>query len=245
MGSSASVAVTWATVVPAGGRMGITQSELAQAAVPVDGEIKWLCHSPAGSVCLAQRGERWKWKRRREGGRGEVGLEEGDVDKGGWGAGERRRPFTAQSGCAGVCDSLLSPIATSLSPSTCPSISPLRTPIQFHLSIFHTYHPFSPRRPYPSPHLALLQYLPLSLSQPLLSLSFFFSLLFSQRALCLFSLTGGDLFLISSPTFPLFTFPFSPSQMHYDLLQVRYYAAKSRLHINWNGNVCGMKGQRI
>lgn len=33
---------------------GITQSELAQAAVPVDGEIKWLCHSPAGSVCLAR-----------------------------------------------------------------------------------------------------------------------------------------------------------------------------------------------
>lgn len=42
MGSSASVAVTWATVVPVGreGGGGITKSELAQAAVSVDGEIK-------------------------------------------------------------------------------------------------------------------------------------------------------------------------------------------------------------
>lgn len=40
MGSSASVAVTWATVVPVGGWGWITKSELALAAVPVDGEIK-------------------------------------------------------------------------------------------------------------------------------------------------------------------------------------------------------------
>lgn len=149
-----------------------------------------------------------------------------------WGGGGAAWPFTAQSGCAGVCDSLLSPIATSLSPSTCPSISPLRAPIQFHLSIFHTYHPFSPRRPYPSPHLALLQYPPLSLSQPLLSLSFsFFLSFFPESTLSFLSHRRGFISYFQS-NLPPFHFPLFPSQMHYDLLQVRYYAAKSRLHIN-------------
>lgn len=81
MGSSASVAVTWATVVPVGGGgvggVWITKSELAQGAVPavpVDREIKRLYYSPAGSVCLDQGGSKKNGKR---GGESAGGVGEG------------------------------------------------------------------------------------------------------------------------------------------------------------------------
>lgn len=79
MGSSASVAVTWATVVPAGGWVMDHKGKVSSGS----GEIKWLRHSPAGSV--------WLQTRRR-----------GDENTAGCSSGLSRL-------CQSVCDSLFSP----------------------------------------------------------------------------------------------------------------------------------------
>lgn len=210
MGSSASVAVTWATVVPAGGRMGITQSELAQAAVPVDGEIKWLCHSPAGSVCLAQRGERWKWKRRREGGRGEVGLEEGDVDKGGWGGGGAAPAFHSS---VRLCRCVRQPpqpysdvslaihLPLNFSPSHSDSVPPLYLS---HLPPFFS----PPTVSFSSPCLATISS-SLSLSAPLVFIILFFSPFFPESTLSFLSHGRGFISYFQS-NLPPFHFPLFP-----------------------------------